>query len=229
MSSLLQGPVPAVDAHAYRQGSSSVLPHDGERGLDHRPRPENPSSSHSHDSIPGVMGNWLPRLRSRTPRVRPVQPHRDSGAVMVEMAFVLTLLVMLLVGVTTSALAFGQNNTIENAAREASRYAATLPDAADSAWLAEVRDVARASALGELDAGVDGQYICVAYYDGSNWVRLTDTGGVTATGSASCYTDSLPADQARVQVVTGRDTSINAVIFSTDISLDGQAAARYER
>lgn len=148
---------------------------------------------------------------------------------MVEMAFMMVFLMILLVGVITSAIAFGQNNSIENAAREASRYAATLPGAADSAWLADVRDVARAGGLGELAPGVDGQYICVAYYDGSAWSRLTDTGGVTATGSTNCYVDGLPADQARVQVLTGRDTSINGVIFTKDISLEGRAAARYER
>jgi hypothetical protein len=148
---------------------------------------------------------------------------------MVEMAFVLTLLVMLLVGVTTSAIAFGQNNTIENAAREGSRYGATLPGPVDTGWLRDVRDVTRASGLGELDASVDGQFICVAHYDGSAWSRLTDTGGVEATGASDCFSDSLPSDQARVQIVTGRDTTINGVVFAKDISLEGQAAARYER
>ena len=65
----------------------------------------------------------------------------EKGAAMVEMAFVLTLLVTLLVGVTSAAIAFGQNNSIENAAREASRYAATLPGPADTVWLQDVRDV----------------------------------------------------------------------------------------
>jgi hypothetical protein len=148
---------------------------------------------------------------------------------MVEMAFVLTLLVMLLVGVTTSALAYGQNNSIENAAREASRYGATLPDAVDLAWLQDVRDVARGAALGDLETSVAGQYICVAHYDGAAWSRLTDTGGVEATAASDCFTDTLPADEARVQIVTGRDTTINAVIFSADITLQGEAAARYER
>lgn len=150
---------------------------------------------------------------------------------MVELAFTLTLLVMLLVGVTTSAIAFGQNNSIENAAREASRYAATLPDPIDTAWLRDVRDVARAAALGELDTTVPGQYICVARYDGADWVRLTDTGGVEGPqpDAQSCFSDTLPADQPRVQIVTGRDTSINAVVFSVDVTLEGEAAARYER
>lgn len=150
---------------------------------------------------------------------------------MVEMAFVLTLLLMLLVGVTTSAVSFSRNNSIENAAREASRYAATLPGPIDTSWLRDVRDVARAAALGELAPGIPGQYICVAQYDGSSWSRLTDTSGVEGPqpDPNQCFSDSLPADQARVQIVTRRDSTINAVVFSTDVTLEGEAAARYER
>lgn len=172
---------------------------------------------------------WPPRHTRGARLWGEPSPQPDSGAVMVEMAFMLTLLVMLLVGVTTSAIAFGQNNSIENAAREASRYGATLPGPIDTTWLGEVRDVARAAALGELEATVDGQYICVAHYDGSAWARLTDSGGVEVSGTSSCFTDSLPPDQPHVQIVTRRDTTINGIVFAADITLEGQAAARYER
>jgi hypothetical protein len=162
---------------------------------------------------------------------RPRHRLPDSGAAIVELAFVLTLLSMLLVGVATSAIAFGRNNSIENAAREASRYAATLAGPVDTAWLRDVRDVARSASLGELDPSAPGQYICVAQYDGSGWARLTDTNGVEGPqpDSQNCFADSLPADQPRIQIATSRDTTIGAVIFSLDVTLDGEAAARYER
>jgi hypothetical protein len=154
---------------------------------------------------------------------------RDSGAAIVEMAFIFTLLVMLLVGTVTAAVAFGRNNSIENAAREASRYAATLPSSAT--WFQDVRDVARNAALGELDSSVPGQYICVAQYNGTSWTLFTDTGGVPAgpTSGLDCFSDGLPPDQPRVQIVTSRDTNINAVMFNIDVTLSGQASARYER
>ncbi|MGD2060624.1 MAG: hypothetical protein PVF87_07155, partial [Acidimicrobiia bacterium] len=80
------------------------------------------------------------------------------------------------------------------------------------------------------DPGVPGQYVCVAHYDGAGWTRLTETAGLESGPSASqCFSDSLPSDQPRVQIVTRRDTSIDAIVFSTDISLEGEAAARYER
>jgi hypothetical protein len=152
----------------------------------------------------------------------------ETGAAMVELAFVFALLVMLLVGTVTAAIAFGRNNSIENAAREASRYAATLP--MNASWFTDVRDVARNAAMGELDSSVPGQYICVAHYDGGGgWSRLTDTGGVPSGGSVECFPDGLPADQPRVQIVTSRETNINVAIFSLDVTLTGEASARYER
>lgn len=148
---------------------------------------------------------------------------------MVELALVLSLLVMLLVGTTSASIAYGINNSIENAAREASRYAATLPGPVDTTWLQEVRDVTRAAGLGDLDALVDGQYICVAHYDGSSWNRLTDTNGSESTSSTECFADGLPAGQSRVQIVTRRDATLNIVFFSMDVTLEGEASARYER
>jgi len=153
----------------------------------------------------------------------------DSGAAMIEMAFILILLVMLLVGTVSAAVAFGRGNSIQNAAREASRYGATLPDGGTAAWLDSVRDVARSAASGDLDATVQGQVICVAFIDASdNATSLTDTGGSDSTGSTPCFTDDRPGE-AKVQVDVQRDSEFQAIVFSTDIGLSAEAAARYER
>jgi hypothetical protein len=152
------------------------------------------------------------------------EAHRDSGAAVVEMAFIFSLLIMLLVGVVTSATAFGQKNSIENAAREASRYAATLPEAWDN--LDDVVSVAVEAAQGDLDADVDGQYICVAH-TGHNQ-KLVVIGGVpTGPSGGTCYPDGL--SDSRVQVETRRQSQINAALFSVDLNLTATASARYER
>jgi len=153
----------------------------------------------------------------------------EIGAAMVEMAMVFSLLIVLLVGTVTAAIAFGQNNSIENSAREASRFAATLPVTSEATWLHAVRDVARAAAHGDLDASVPGQYICVALVDGSNNMRLTDIGGSESQSGAACYDDGRPDGEIRVQIVTEREATIEAVFFSTDVTLSAQAAARFER
>lgn len=151
----------------------------------------------------------------------------DKGAAVIEMAFIFSLLIMLLVGVVTSAIAFGQKNSVENAAREASRYAATLaPDPAiDLAWLQKVLNVAREAAQGNLDSSVDGQYICVAHTNSN--LKLVETGGVQNLSSGPCYPDSL--SDSRVQVEARRNTEINAALFSVDLTLNAPATARYER
>ncbi len=148
---------------------------------------------------------------------------------MVEMAIVLILLVMLLVGTTTTAIAFSRNNSIENSAREASRFAATLPGPIDTTWLQTVRDVARAAAQGDLSATSPGQFICVAFINGAAIESLTDTGGVEAEPDTECFADGRPASEVRVQVVTQRDVTIEAVLFSKDVTISAPAAALYER
>lgn len=166
--------------------------------------------------------------RRATPGQR--KTRSDSGAAMVELAMVLGLLVTLLVGTVTAAIAFSQQNSIENAAREGSRFAATYPDEGDPNWLPTVIDVARAAGVGDLDATVPGQFICVAFVsDNGTVTALRESGGVQTGSSSECYDDGLGNSESRVQVVTGRDSEIQAVFFSVDLDLQAQAAARYER
>jgi hypothetical protein len=153
----------------------------------------------------------------------------DRGASMVELALTFTLLVTLLVGTVTAAIAFSNNNSIENAAREASRYGATLPGPIDSSWFHEVRAVARAAAQGDLDPSVDGQYICVAHIDGAGGQLFIDADSAALPSNGRCFSDGRPPSEARIQVVTRRASQIQAVFFSMDLTLEAPAAARYER
>jgi hypothetical protein len=163
------------------------------------------------------------RSRERSESAQSKSPS-DSGAAMVEMAFIFGILMMLLVGVVTSAIALGHKNSIENAAREASRYAATLPEAWDN--LNEVVSVAIGAAQGNLDADVPGQYICVAH-TGQNQMLVVQGGVVTGPSNGQCYDDGL--SDSRVQVRTGRESQIHAALFSIDLNLNATASARYER
>ena len=146
---------------------------------------------------------------------------------MIELALVLIMLVSLLVGTVSAAIAYGRSNSIQNAAREASRFGATLPNAADAAWLDQVRDVARAAALGDLDASVPGSYICVAYIDESDSPLRLDNESMT-TATDDCFTDGR-SGEARIQVSVARDTDFQVIVFSTTVNLTADAAARYER
>lgn len=162
-------------------------------------------------------------------RLRRLTPADDRGAALVEMALVLPLLLMLLVGTITAGIAYGQRNSMQNSAREASRYAATLPGPVDTAWLQTVRDVTRAAATGHLGATVPGQFICVAYVNGGSTTSLTDLGGIDSLSGDQCFDDGRPGNEARVQVVTSRLARIDGALFRWDVTLRSEAAARYER
>ncbi len=162
----------------------------------------------------------------------------DGGAALIESALILTLVTSLFLGAVTSAVAYAQSASLQTATREASRFGATLPVNGDlNLWLSDVLSVARGAAVGDLDPGVAGQHICVAYVypDGTDvndrTSRLVESLGVTGateTG-ADCFVDGRPANERRVQVLVERQATIQAVFFSTDVTLDAQAAARYER
>lgn len=156
---------------------------------------------------------------------------------MVEFALVLPVLLAFLLGTVTVGTAYDQNISMNNAARESSRYGAVRSVEADLAgWLESVADVAVASATGDMDANVAGQYVCVAYVypDGTSsedrTVRLVEQAGTRQVQSGqSCFSDGRPSDERRVQVQLTRDTDIEAVLYSQTITLDASSVARFER
>lgn len=158
---------------------------------------------------------------------------KERGAALVETAFVLVLLMMLLVGTVWAATALGRGNSIQNAAREASRFGATLPDGGSNLWFTDVIGVARAAALGDLDPSVANAEICVAFITDKDVANhAIDSGGGPVFGGGECPTFSDGRNgnnEARVNVVTQRDTPFNVILWSTDLTLVAEAGARYER
>lgn len=156
---------------------------------------------------------------------------------MVEFALVLPVLMAFLLGTVTVGTAYDRNISMNNAARESSRFGAVRSVESDlTDWLETVADVAVGSATGDLDSGVAGQFVCVAYVypDGTSaddrTVRLVEQSGarVVQTGQ-SCFADGRPSDERRVQVQLSRDTEVEAVIFSQTITLNANSVTRFER
>ncbi len=161
----------------------------------------------------------------------------ERGASVVEFAIVLPILMALLFGIVTGGLALNSKNSLNNAAREAARYGATLPvDPTMSAWLDDVADVAIRSATGDLDNGVPGRTVCVAYVypDGTVSTDQTaavniDAAGVRTYSGGTCFGDGRPNDERRVQVRVTRTSDFFALFFSTTVTLDEESVSRYER
>lgn len=153
---------------------------------------------------------------------------RQEGAALVETAFMLVLLMMILVGIVTTGVTFNRSNGLQTAAREGSRYGATLTVEVDvPTYLDAVRNVAKAAAVGDLDASVPGQYVCVALVDTSYGSQsLVESAGVESTGT-TCFSDGR--NDPRVQVVVRRDSDIEVVVFSQTVTVEGTSVSRFER
>lgn len=143
----------------------------------------------------------------------------------------------LLFGIVTGGLALNSKNSLNNAAREGARYGATLPvDTTMNAFLDDVADVTIRSGTSELDNGVPGRTICVAYVypEGSSATDRTarvniDAAGVRTYSVGTCFGDGRPNSERRVQVRVTRTVDFFALIFSRTVTLDEESVSRYER
>lgn len=161
----------------------------------------------------------------------------ESGAALVEMALVLVLLMMLLIGIVSAGIAYNHQLGLTHAAREAGRYGATLPVtnfASLSEWLDAAAARALDDAIGTLGADTPGLYVCVAYVHPNGTTALDTTGSRVETGggvsyaAAPCFADGRPNDEKRVQVRVARDVTFNAVVFQRTVNLDSEAVNRFE-
>lgn len=189
-----------------------------------------------------VVGWWSytqPELLNRSSRAESSAEREDGGAALIELAFALPLVIMLIVGMVSAGIAYNRQLSLTHAAREGGRYAATLPVtnfATMGDWLTEVVDQTVTDATGALVPGAPGRYVCVAYVHPDGVVAsdqtarlILDSGGFGSVQiGQQCLSDGRPDSERRVQVVTARDTDFNAVFFSTTVNLDSEAVNRFE-
>lgn len=147
------------------------------------------------------------------------------------MALLLPLLVTLIFGMLFGGILVFRNITISDAAREATRYGATLDDDPISTWGDQIYDRALEASHGHVDPSLAGHSVCVALYrydeatSSGTWYRKD---GPSSTGSTECFSDSRGADEERVQVLIERESEWNAVFWARTLTLEGRAVARYE-
>ena len=147
-------------------------------------------------------------------------------------------------------MALNRTNSLNNAAREAGRYGATLPVDNLVAWLNSVATTAEASATGDLADGLEGRTICVAFVYPNGPVPTIDddddisaameidhtarliidhAGTKTYAIGQPCYTDGLPSVSRRVQVAVQRNIDLNFVFAQPTVVIDGRSTALFER
>jgi len=177
-----------------------------------------------------------------------MRSHRESrsrpperGAALTEFALLLPLLMMLVLGLVSVGIAYNHQLAITHAAREASRFAATLPvtnfntePVPMEAWLDAIAVRTEQNATGSLDPSTPGRVVCVAYVHPNGTLatdsttrRLDDTGTVTYS-NADCFSDGRPATERRVQVQVSIETDFDVLLFSRTLTLDSEATSRFE-
>ncbi len=147
----------------------------------------------------------------------------DRGAVLVEFALVLPLLVTLLLGMLSGGLAYNQKQQLTHATREGARYGATLPQnqifsGSGVTWQSAVRDVVVDRALGDLS--VSGATVCVSLVKGSSGNALDPLVVVDghSTSGAPCiptqtYAVTASDKGVRVQIAASRPSEIQMGLF----------------
>lgn len=180
---------------------------------------------------------------------------RERGATLVEFALIFPIFMALVLGAFSGGQSYDRKLTLTNAAREASRYGATLPvgnfvspftaPATNSmqAWLVSVATAAEQNAIGDLGSNVTGRSICVAYVHpngntaspatpNDRTTKLVRTGTSTNTfttgASETCFADGRPANERRVQVRVSRPGSIQTLFYTYDLTISAQSFTRFE-
>ena len=156
---------------------------------------------------------------------------------MVEFAFLLPILAMLLFGLITSGIVWNENLAMASGVRAGGRYAATLPTtnytSMDDYLDAVVQRVVDSSE-GNLAPSVTGRVICVAYVHPSGTATLDQTRSRTETGTTvtrsnnACYTDNQTSSDSRIQVSAQRAATIETGIWAQSITLTQKVVYRYE-
>ncbi|MBA2280192.1 MAG: pilus assembly protein [Acidimicrobiia bacterium] len=174
----------------------------------------------------------------RGSRRRRRRRERDRGVALVEFALVCPVLMIILLGTFSGAMAWNQSQSLGQGARVAARHASTLPlpEAAVemAAWLDGVASYAVDASGGELDAGVAGRSICVAYVDPAGSApdqtvsRRTNAAGVRTSGVDWCFDDGQDPTERRVQVVLERDGYIDTGFHRQTVHLRRTVVYRYE-
>jgi Flp pilus assembly protein TadG len=160
----------------------------------------------------------------------------ERGAVLVEFAFVMPILVMFLFGIVSAGMAWNNNMALAQGARVGGRYAATLPThnytSMDDFLDAVAARVVSASE-GSLATTATGRLVCVAYVSGGtatlDKTRRRNESGTTVTRSDSaCFSDGQASTERRVQVMTEVSLPFNVGIWSRMVTLHQQLTFRYE-
>ena len=168
----------------------------------------------------------------------------DHGVAVVEFALVLPILIVLMLGMFTGAMAWNQSQALGQGARIAARAGSTMPrpvpteaqtqTQVDTLWLDGLIDRALGASEGHMPTTITGRLVCVALVDPNGTdpdttISRTLTGTTTRTNSTTeCFNDGQGDTATRVQVVLQRDGRIDTGLYRIPLTIRRTAVYRYE-
>lgn len=157
-------------------------------------------------------------------RVRRARDQR--GAAAVEFALVVPILILLLIGMVTTAMAYSDHLSATNAVREGARYGAAA-DASSSSWATSVRDRVK-QVYFNAGVSVSDSQICVRLVkdDGTTVTQTLGTSCGTAPGAPS----GMATGSCAVLVWMQRPETIDIVVApAMHFSIGAKSVAYYGR
>lgn len=172
------------------------------------------------------------RHHALTPRAR---RRSESGAVAVEFALIVPILVMLLLGMVTAGVTYSRGISMTNAVREGARFAA-VGDSSSASWATDTISRIRAT---QIDDSSSETAICVQLWkQGGGEIKVSCSQGNGSVSPALATTDaSFPAvpsglstNTCVVRVLAARNYQITLGIFpALRGTMKRGSVARYER
>lgn|GEM_PF-5108006 len=144
---------------------------------------------------------------------------------LIEFAFLAPLLFALLLGMFTGGISLNRKSSMTNAVREGARLGATLLDS--ESWAISVRDRVDTLAGADLSSAQICVELAVKTAAGENILRRTPA--VCPFAGAPIVPAGVQVGECVVKVWARRTSELQAVFFSRDLTLEGDAVARFER
>jgi Flp pilus assembly protein TadG len=178
---------------------------------------------------------------------------QDDGAAAVEFALLFPIFMILALGIISSGLAFSRQINVTQAAREASRYGATLPiegglpaggtvDQRTDTWLSSVdnalcRSAGNGGACGKpgsenLIAGYDYRCVAIVVTDSAGAAtdasRYREDGGTTKHGACPSTATAAIPNATFVQTVLLRKVQFFVLFINPTIHVDAVSVTPFE-
>lgn len=160
--------------------------------------------------------------------VRRARDRSEKGAVAVEFALIMPVLVTMLFGMIWTGLAYADHIAVNNAIREGARYGAAADASTPSTWATSVRDrVIQVYANGE--SSLTSAQICVRLVKADGTVAASWTGA--SCGSApSSWPPTMASGSCVVEVWAAKPRTISLIVFpDLHVTIAGNSIAYYGR